>query len=219
MATIVSNATAAEVAKALGIVARRKVVYTASVGDAAAPVMLMAGPYTQQIGQVADYRHEISDAAERNDALLVSGWYDETHGWVASIADEYADAVVDHLRPKFRATTIAAIEAADRARAKRIQAEMAERERTRPEREAQAAAYRAECDARREEYRPLYEAALGRVRTNRRGEQHRGDLNKLQWAYDGACRGYDHDREYALRHLTRYAELGFDDSENPAITA
>lgn len=205
--------TAADVAQVLTRITRRPVVYVSSVGDAASPVVYVAGLYSRQIGQCADWRHRVEDAARQHNAVYAEGsWLGDEYGWVVGIPDEYADAVCRELW----VVTVAQKRARDAARHAAMVREMERREAERPALEAAAAAYRAECEARAAEYRPLYEAARARVRTTRRGP-HRGDLNTLEWAYGKAC-GYqehgcygEYDQRHGLQVLTRLAEQGFAD--------
>lgn len=92
------NADAKTVAHALTVVGKTKVVYCSNVGDAAAPVVLVAGDYTRQVGQCADHGHSIEPHARANGAVVVNGWHDGGKGWVAGCPDEHADAVREVIR-------------------------------------------------------------------------------------------------------------------------
>lgn len=212
----VVGSTAQAVAETVTRLCHCRVAYTASVGDAASPVYVQAGPHRSNHGQAADYRHEVGAWAERQGIACVLGyWDDDRQTWVQSVtvpdgvacdAGEVAAAV--------GCRTLAAVESSERAAYARLVESMEKWERTRPEREA-AARHQAACDARAEQYRPLYEAARARVRTNRHGQPHRGDLAELEHAYAKACGRTDCYGEYDLQHgllvLTRLAERGFAD--------
>lgn len=205
---------AADVARALTRIAKRKVVYVSSVGDAASPVWLVAGGYSAQIGQCADWRHHVSHAAEQNNALYVEGSYDDGR-WLVGVADRYAAELCAELK----VITVAQERSNEEYRARRMRETMARREAERPAREARAAEYRAECAARAAEYRPLYDAARAKVRTTSKGAAHKGDMRDLEYAYGKACGTVDcygeYDRQHGLRLLTRLSEHGFVD----AVTA
>jgi len=95
MATI-RNATMAQVVRATGIVSRRPVVSCPSPADAASPVTLHRGNYSQQIGQAADWRHRTEEAARQHEAELVEGYYHDGVWTVETTAD--GDAVTALIR-------------------------------------------------------------------------------------------------------------------------
>lgn len=202
------GASAKDVAHVLTRIASRKVVYVPSVGDGASPVWLVAGDYSRQIGQCADWRHNVELAAEQHAALYVEGSYD-TDRWVVGIPEEYSARVCAEMR----IITVAQEESRDAARMRRLREEMDRREAERPAREARAAAYRDECEARAIEYRPIYDAARARVRLKANGQPHRGDTRALEWAYGKACGTVDcygdYDRAAGLLVLRRLAAEGF----------
>jgi hypothetical protein len=74
--------------KATGILTSRPVVSCANPADAASPVYLHRGEYRQQIGQAADYRHNIEAVAERHQAELVTGYHDGQQWRNTTTADE-----------------------------------------------------------------------------------------------------------------------------------
>ena len=61
---------------AVGIVTRQRIAHAANIGDASCPVYVQAGEYRRQVGQMADYRHEIAKAAQANGAsVIIKGYY------------------------------------------------------------------------------------------------------------------------------------------------
>jgi len=59
-------------------------VWCQNPGDAASPVYLQLGGYVRQIGQSADYRHDVTRAAVVHEAVEVCGYWEED-GWHVSI--------------------------------------------------------------------------------------------------------------------------------------
>lgn len=80
------TASAREVAEQVTRLARCKVVFTESIGDAASRVFLLAGSHEKQIGQVADYRHEVAKFAAKGGYASVIGYYhNESQSWKATV--------------------------------------------------------------------------------------------------------------------------------------
>lgn len=138
-----------------------RVAYTASIGDAASPVHVKAGPHRENHGQVADYRHDVDAWAERQGMAAVIGWYDEARGWMQTVY--LPDGVAVEPRALAEAVgrrTLADVEAGETAAHLRIVEAVEYAERTRPEREERAARRAAMIAGLEELYRPLRDAAI-----------------------------------------------------------
>jgi hypothetical protein len=107
MATIrVDNGTHEDCTLAAGVVGKCKVVSCPNPADAASPVTLIAGDYSRQIGQSADYRHDLSGlpAIHEAGALVQSWWDDARHDWYTTIkTDADEQAIRDFVRARERA--------------------------------------------------------------------------------------------------------------------
>lgn len=213
---VIVGGAAQDVAAAVTRLARCRVAYTASIGDAASPVYVQAGAHRENNhGQVADYRHDVAAWAERQGMASVIGcWSGDERGWCYAVtlpagSDVTPEAVAEAVGRR----TLAQIQGAEIAAHRRMVRDAEKAEAERPAREARKAAYAAECAARAEEYRPIYDAARGKVRVKANGQPHRGDLRDLEYAYGKACGTVDcygeYDRTHGLRLLTRLAEQGF----------
>jgi hypothetical protein len=150
-----------ETAAALTRLGKCRVAYTASIGDAASPVFVLAGPHRSNHGQVADYRHDVEAWAERQGCASVIGWWDNDRGWMQSVSLP-AGVVVD---PRSVAEAVGRrvltdVEAGEAARHRRLVASMEKWDREAPEREAHAARRAAMIAGFEDQYRPLRDAAL-----------------------------------------------------------
>ncbi len=207
--TILGSAT--EIAKAVSIAAKRPVVLCPQPADAASPVTLILGPHTRSLGQAADYRHHVEVAANANNAVLVSGSHHAEHGWVATV--DVDDATAEKIYAVLRGwgwsvRTLAGIARAEARRHEDMLADLARAEAERPEREAYRARWTAEVAARVEQYRPLFDAAMSRVRVKANGQKDGGEVARVRIAYrkatgEGATGSYPEDLAHGLAVLTR----------------
>lgn len=204
----------ADVAQELTYRGHCRVVYTASIGDAASPVWVAGGDHHTLHGQVADYQHDVDAWAEQIGAAAVTGWWDESRGWMQTVyLPDGVGVDAEALAKAVGLRTLAGVQRAEANRHAAMVAEMDRLEAELPAREAAAAKYRAECEDRAAEYRPLYDAARAKVRVTGKGKPHGGDMADLEWAYGKACGTRDcygeYDRQHGLRVLQRLAEQGF----------
>ncbi len=107
--TFTVTASAREVAEQVTRLARCKVVFAESIGDAASPVFLLAGGHEKQIGQVADFRHEVAKYAAKGGYASVIGYYhNDSQSWKATVtlldgAPVGEDEIVDAVKAKIAA--------------------------------------------------------------------------------------------------------------------
>lgn len=211
---IVGNAGVLEIGRVVTALACKRVVVCPSIGDGASPVTIIAGPHLSHAGQAATYRHDVDGWAVAQGMAAVTGWWDETHGWCATVTGyDDGERLVEELRSRgHKARTMAAIERAAERRAERIAAEQAEQERTRPQREADATRRAVETAARERDLLPLYEQARARLRPSRRRPGQRGDdLHQLAYVWRLATQpGYPEDLARGRSMLERLATNGFD---------
>lgn len=208
--------TVAETAAALTRLDKCRVVYTASIGDAASPVFVLAGPHRTSAGQVATYGHDVVVWARRQKAASVIGHWDNDRGWMQTVRLVEGSAVTpEQIAEAVGRRTLASVEAGEARRHRQMVEDMERREAERPDREARMAKYAAECAARAEEYRPIFEAARARLRLRTNGLPRRDDSRTLEWAFGKACGTTDcygdYDRQHGLLVLRRLAERGFAD--------
>lgn len=195
----VVGGTAEKIAAAVTRLARCRVAYTASIGDAASAVYVLAGPHRSNHGQVADYRHEVVAWAERQGIASVVGWYDEARQWVYSVR---VPGTVDprEVAAAVGRRTLADVESAEAARHRRMVEDMARWEAERPAREAAAAERAALIAGLEEQYRPLRDAALAAGASRRDVEYAFGKATQ-RTGYPG------YEAERGVRILRRLAGL------------
>jgi hypothetical protein len=121
------GSTVQDVADALAYESKgKKIVVCPSIGDAASPVYLRAGGHTQQLGQCADYRHEVAAYAAKNGYLSVIGYYSQVDGWCCTISTDDTD-VIDSVRDRIKRIVATARQTAEaEAKASRLAARAAE---------------------------------------------------------------------------------------------
>lgn len=188
-------------AEALTRLAQGRVAYTASIGDAASPVYVQAGPHRSSHGQVADYRHDVAAWAGRQGIASVCGWWSDVRGWCHTVElPEGVTVDAARLAREAGAKPLADLEASEAAAHRRLVAGIERHERERPAREARAAAHAAIVAGLEDEYRPLRDAALAAGAAP-------GDV---EYAWGKATRrtGYaGYEQERGVRLLRRLAGL------------
>lgn len=188
-----------------------RVMFTASIGDAASPVAIISGPHWEHAGQVADYRHDVEAHAANRGYASVIGYWNEDRGWMHTVELPEGKTIDPReVAKKVGGKTLTdAIASEKRAHERFLQEVEGGRElRECEERIDAKAAIKAV------ELRPIYDAAKARVRTNAKGKPHGGDTRMLEYAFKKAAgyAGYSYcqyDKDCGLKLLTQYAEQGF----------
>lgn len=160
----INHGTHEDVLIAASVAGKCKVIGCPNPADAASPVTLHAGDHRRQIGQSADYRHNITaDVAESHGALaIVQSWWDnDAQQWYATVDGDIDEAAVKAVLRK----RIARREA--KATAERQQLAAAAEEKRTTEYRSAKAAYMAAAKALAEQWAPgrvaVWEGQSGRI--------------------------------------------------------
>lgn len=212
MVTYCGSATVDQVASLLTKVAKCPVYYCASIGDAACAVMLNSGGYVKQIGQVADYKHEVRAAAERiNAASVIGHWNNDYQRWVCTVcAPSLTEKEIVDIVRLLKGRTLQSIIEEENRSIEAFNTRLEKWVEDRPKREAAAAA-KAERTARLvAEYQEVYDKAVAGVPLNKSGKPNKGKLDFINYLFDVAVErcnldAADHSSEQARRILRRLA--------------
>lgn len=186
------------------------VVETASVGDAASAVRIVMGPHTTTAGQVADYRHNVAEFAERQNYASAIGFWSQERQWLVAVTlppdMDWSEAKVSDFCRKNGLKSLHEVESLEAAESRRLVLSMERWQAKAPEREALAVKLAQERSQLREQYRPLFEAAVAALPRNRRGEPHGDKLNIVRYWYGCVCKEESHgygqaDYDHTLKML------------------